>query len=87
MHFEQAKLTNPPCLRPEGWLQHNTLHTYGYPIPWKDRDRCRAHDMTPLAEAARAVDRNGKMGEGDQSSRQDSSNKKGTYQQKQGFMW
>lgn len=42
--------------------------------------------MTPLAAAARAVDRNGKMGEGDQSSRKDSRDK-GTYQKKQGFMW
>lgn len=41
--------------------------------------------MTPLAQTARAVDRNGKMGEGSQSSRKDTRDKEETHQRKQGY--
>lgn len=69
--FEQAKLTALPASGSRVAAAYNIPHIHGYPIPWKDRDRCRAHDKTPLAEAARAVARNGKMGEGEQSSSRD----------------
>lgn len=50
------------------------------PFPGRTETDAGVHNMTPLADAARAVDRNGKMGEGEPNSRKDTRDKEGTHQ-------
>lgn len=60
----QSTLTTLLASSLKGDHSTHRAHTAA-PFPGRTETDAGVHNMTPLAEAARAVDRNGKMGEGE----------------------
>lgn len=75
----QSKLTTLLASSLKG--DHSTQRAHmAAPFPGRTETDAGVHNMTTLAEAARAVDRNGKMGEEEPNSRKDTRDKEGTRQ-------